>query len=105
MPAGQLLKDIKTPPQVLELLNSIASVSLTPEDRAELERQYKLSCLYGGQEIAFIGTGDDLRILAFGTSEKVVRDLDSISLPADAIVKIEFPPRWKILRQIVAPPD
>ncbi len=91
---GRRLDDIPVPPEVTAFL---ANVPVSPEDdRREWERQYTLSFLYGGMEVACHETPDgDIELLHAADVDDFVPWLDSLTDEQHARISfVRHPRRW-----------
>ena len=94
---GQRLADMPTPPEVLKLLDLAAPVGEPYRD--EIERDYKLSHLYGGLEVAVRGDGADLEVLKAGTYEEVATWYETLTNGRwEQVTTLLHPDPWKLVR-------
>ena len=94
---GRRLDDIPVPPEVTAFL---ANVPISPDDdRREWERQYTLSFLYGGMEVACHETPDgDVEILHAADLDDFVPWLDTLSdEQRRQVTHIRSPRRWDVI--------
>ena len=95
---GKYLNDIPTPDIVTEAINQ--AVALTPDKRARLEKQYKMSYLFGHLDVACQDTPDGTLILASGPSDEVAEYLGGLSDDEAAKVYVARPSPWDTLRLV-----
>jgi len=99
IPAEARLCDIQLPADVLGELDRF---DLPSESRQQVERDYKLSLLYGGRTVVIRETPDGTDLLKGGPYGEVADWLDSLPAGQDLELKlIKFPVRWStILRDL-----
>jgi hypothetical protein len=69
---GQLLDEIPMPQDVLDFMREQGFKHLSDQERLEKERDYKISCLFKGKDVAYRQTPRGLRIFFTGTISEMV---------------------------------
>jgi hypothetical protein len=91
----QVLEKIPTPAPVERLLADCGP--LVPAERHRLEKQLKLSYLFGGFDVACVDTEAGTFIVASGPGREVAAKLDDLSDAEFETIYIERPPTWSSL--------